>query len=348
LRVENYANINAFNEHITLNKFSTLNSQLSTEDATVKIILAPMSGVTDLPFRRLIRELSGGYAPFFVSEFLSAGGSVFLTPANLKAARFDKEEEPFCMQLFGRSAEKLAVAALQAQELGAAFVELNAGCPAPKVAGKGGGAGLLRNLPNLTEILRTMKANLKIPLFLKCRLGWDENSICINEVLEIAEGEGVEQLTVHGRTKAQGYTGFANWNIIGEIAAEAKIPVIGNGDINSAEKALDAIKDYGVKGVAIGRAALHNPWIFLQINSPVEIKTEEICNAVLRYSELMLQDGFRPMQALGRLKQLSSRLCQGLPEFRLKVLRCENHDEFLDSWANLSPNAFSLPYSVGS
>ena len=314
-----------------------------------KIILAPMSGVTDLPFRRLIRELSCDCAPLFVSEFLPSDSSVFLTPANLRAARFDKEEEPFCIQLFGHSADKLANAVLQAQELGAAFVELNAGCPAPKVAKKGSGAGLLKDLPNLAEILRAMKANIKVPLFLKCRLGWDENSICINEVLEIAEGEGVEQLTVHGRTKEQGYKGLANWDIIGEIAAKAKIPVIGNGDINSAEKALNAIENYGVKGVAIGRAALHNPWIFLQIKNPShEVKPNEMRNAVLRYNELMLQDGFRPMQALGRLKQLTSRLCQGLPEFRLKVLRCGNHDEFLDNWANLSESAFSLPYSVGS
>jgi nifR3 family TIM-barrel protein len=307
-----------------------------------------MHGVTDLPFRRLIRELSCGNAPLFVSEFLSTSGSVFLTPQNLRAARFDKEEVPFCVQIFGHDAEKLASAALQAQELGAAFVELNAGCPAPKVANKGSGSGLLRNLPNLQKILHSIKGVLKVPLFLKCRLGWDENSICINEVLEIAEGEGVEQLTVHGRTKTQGYKGFANWNAIGEIAAKAKIPIIGNGDIDSPEKALNAIKNYSVKGISIGRAALRNPWIFLQINSPAEIKTKEICNAVLRYDELMLQDGFRPMQALGRLKQLSSRLCQGLPEFRLKILRCENHDEFLDNWANLSLSAFSFPYSVGS
>jgi nifR3 family TIM-barrel protein len=301
-----------------------------------------MSGVTDLPFRRLIRELSCGCVPLFVSEFLSTSSSVFLTPLNLRAARFDKEEEPFCMQLFGHNAERLAGAALQAQELGAAFVELNAGCPAPKVANKGSGAGLLKDLPNLVKILRAMKTGVKVPLFLKCRLGWDENSICINEVLEIAEGEGVEQLTVHGRTKTQGYTGFANWNLIGEIAAKAKIPIIGNGDINSMEKALNAIKNYGVKGISIGRAVLHNPWIF---NPSAKIDAR---STVLRYNDLMMQDGFRPMQALGRLKQLCARLCLGMPDFRLKILRCQNHDEFLDNWANLSESAFSLPYSVGS
>ena len=313
------------------------------------IILSPMDGVTDLPFRRLIRELSRENAPRFVSEFLSTGSSVFLTPANSRAARFDKEEEPFCMQVFGHNAEKLASAALQTQELGAAFVELNAGCPAPKVAGKGSGAGLLKDLPNLAKILRAMKASINIPLFLKCRIGWDENSICVNEVLEIAESEGVEQLTIHGRTKTQSYTGLANWDIIGEIAAKAKIPIIGNGDINSMEKAQNAIKNYGVKGVAIGRAILYNPWIFATAST---VKTDNypslqhMRNVISRYNDLMLQDGFRPMQALGRLKQLCSRLCKG--DFRFKILRIQNHDEFLDNCESLSESDFSLPYSVGS
>ncbi|MDR2580776.1 MAG: tRNA-dihydrouridine synthase family protein [Fibromonadaceae bacterium] len=282
-----------------------------------------MDGVTDLSFRRLIRELSGGNAPLFVSEFLSTGSPIFLTPANLRALRFDKEEEPFCMQVFGNNAEKLASAAAQAQGLGAAFVELNAGCPARKVSSKGSGAGLLRDLPNMQRILRAMKSAIKVPLLMKCRLGWDETSLCINEVLEIAEGEGVERLTIHGRTKAQGYKGQANWNAIGEVAAKAKIPIIGNGDINSLEKAMDAIKNYGVKGVAIGRAALRNPWIF---NPSAKV---DVCSVVLRYNELMLQDGFSPMQALGRLKQLCSRLCEDMPEFRSGILRAQSTSEFL-------------------
>ena len=320
-----------------------------------------MHGVTDLPFRRLIRELSGAHVPFFVSEFLSTGNSVFLTPSNLRAIRFDKEEEPFCIQIFGHDAEKLASAALQAQELGAAFVELNAGCPAPKVANKGSGSGLLRDLPNLQKILHSIKGVLKIPLFLKCRLGWDESSIVLNEILEIAEGCGVEQLTVHGRTKVQGYKGLANWNAIGEVAAKAKIPVIGNGDVNNAEIALDRIKNYSVKGISVGRAALHNPWIFLQIANALEgkesvkIAGSQVCNAIFRYEELLRQDNLRAGQILGRLKQISARLCQGfnaaLPDFRLKVLRSENCQVFLDNFSNsaiLSPNVFSLPYSVGS
>jgi len=290
-----------------------------------------MEGVTDLPFRRFVRELSKDKQPFFVSEFLSTGCSVFLTPTNIRAIRFDKEEEPFCMQLFGHSAERLAAAALQVQELGAAFVELNAGCPAPRIASKGSGAGLLKDLPNLQKILQSMKNVLKVPLFLKCRLGWDENSIVINEVLEMAEGCGVEQLTIHGRTKTQGYKGFANWEAIGKIAAKAKIPIIGNGDIDSAEKALNAIKLYGVQGVAIGRAVLRNPWIF---NAEIKkITALDACNAVGRYEELLRADSLREGQIIGRLKQLSARLCLEFSlDFRLKVLRSENVRELLDNW----------------
>jgi len=289
-----------------------------------------MEGVTDLPFRRFVRELSKDKQPFFVSEFLSTGSSVFLTPVNTRAVRFDKEEEPFCMQLFGHNAERLAAAALQVQELGAAFVELNAGCPAPKIAGKGSGSGLLRDLPNLQKILESMKRVLKVPLFLKCRLGWDENSIVINEVLEIAEGCGVEQLTIHGRTKVQGYKGLSNWEAIGAIAAKAKIPIIGNGDIDSMEKALNAIKLYGVKGVAIGRAVLRNPWIF---TGTKKITASDACNAVVRYEKLLRADSLREGQIIGRLKQLSSRLClEFSPDFRLKVLRSESVGEILDKW----------------
>ncbi|MDR2593443.1 MAG: tRNA-dihydrouridine synthase family protein [Fibromonadaceae bacterium] len=294
-----------------------------------------MEGVTDLPFRRFIRELSKDKQPFFVSEFLSTGSSLFLTPVNTRAVRFDKEEEPFCMQLFGHNAERLSAAALQVQELGAAFVELNAGCPAPKIANKGSGSGLLRDLPNLQKILQSMKSVLKIPLFLKCRLGWDENSIVINEVLEMAEGCGVEQLTIHGRTKVQGYKGLANWNAIGEIAAKAKIPIIGNGDIDSAEKALNAVKNYEVKGVAIGRAVLRNPWIFSQIANAEtkKITASDACNAVLRYEKLLRADSMREGQIIGRLKQLSARLClEFSPDFRLKVLHSETVREILDNW----------------
>lgn len=301
----------------------------------MKLILSPMDGVTDLSFRRLIRKLSGKNAPLFVSEFIT-------TPIDKKAARFDKEEEPFCIQLFGKNAEELGIAALQAQELGAAFVELNAGCPAKKVAGKGSGSGLLRDLPNLQKILVSMKMNLNVPLYLKCRLGWDKDSIVINEVLQIAEDCGVEQLAIHGRTKEQAYTGIADWNAIGEIAAKAKIPIIGNGDITSVQMAEDYAKKYGVAGVAIGRAALQNPWIF----SGLQPNRDDVDNMVKLYAEIMRDDTMYEGQILGRLKRMCSRLLHG--DFRLKVLRSQTIQDFFFSWESLSPSDFSFPYSVGS
>ena len=295
----------------------------------MKLILSPMDGVTDLSFRRLIRKLSGKNAPLFVSEFIT-------TPIDKKAARFDKEEEPFCIQLFGKNAEELGIAALQAQELGAAFVELNAGCPAKKVAGKGSGSGLLRDLPNLRKILVSMKKSLEIPLYLKCRLGWDANSIVINEVLQIAEDCGVEQLTIHGRTKEQAYTGTADWNAIGEIAAKAKIPIIGNGDITSVQMANDYAKKYGVAGVAIGRAALQNTWIF----SGLQPSRDDVYNMVKLYAEIMRDDTMYEGQILGRLKQMCSRLLHG--DFRLNVLRSQNINEFFENLSFIHSSKSSL------
>jgi tRNA-dihydrouridine synthase len=202
------------------------------------------------------------------------------------------------------------------------FIEVNAGCPAPKVAGKGSGSGLLRDLPRLQEILHEVRTALdrscpEMPLTLKCRIGWDSESINVMETLKIAEGEGVEMLTVHGRTRLQGYNGLADWDWIGKVAAAAKIPVIGNGDVNSVETAFDRIENYGVSGVSIGRGAMHNPWLFGQIAdaweglAPKEISAVDALDVFPLYYKFKLEDGSTELGALGRLKQLAARLCKG-------------------------------------
>ena len=202
------------------------------------------------------------------------------------------------------------------------FIEVNAGCPAPKVAGKGSGSGLLRDLPRLQEILHEVKKTLdaktpEIPLTLKCRIGWDDESINVMETLKIAEGEGVEMLTVHGRTRLQGYNGLANWDWIGKVAAVANIPVIGNGDVNSVECARERINTYGVSGVSIGRGAMHNPWIFGQIADAWEgrekhvITAQEALDVFPLYYKFKIEDGATEMNAMGRMKQLAARLCKG-------------------------------------
>ena len=282
-----------------------------------------MDGVTDAPFRRLCRVLSGNRMGLLVSEFVPTDGDAVFCLDGHKQLKFFPEERPFGVQIFGRFPDKMAAAAKKiAENLHPEFIEVNAGCPAPKVAGKGSGSGLLRDLPRLQEILHDVKAALDassvdIPLTLKCRIGWDDQSINVMETLKIAEGEGVEMLTVHGRTRLQGYNGLANWEWIGKVAAEAKIPVIGNGDVNSVAVARERLETYGVSGVSIGRGAMHNPWLFGQIADAWEGKPEreisasEALDVFPLYYKFKLEDGSTELGALGRLKQLGARLCKG-------------------------------------
>ena len=286
-------------------------------------ILSPMDGVTDAPFRRLCRVLSGDRMGLLVSEFVPTDGDAVFNPDGHKQLRFFPEERPFGIQIFGRFPDRMADAAGKiAERYHPEFIEVNAGCPAPKVAGKGSGSGLLRDLPRLQEILHDVKAVLdakapEIPLTLKCRIGWDDESINVMETLRIAEGEGVEMLTVHGRTRLQGYNGLANWDWIGKVAAAAKIPVIGNGDVNSVECARERINTYGVSGVSIGRGAMHNPWIFGQIADAWEgrekhvITAQEALDVFPLYYKFKIEDGATEMNAMGRMKQLAARLCKG-------------------------------------
>ena len=286
-------------------------------------ILSPMDGVTDAPFRRLCRVLSGDRMGLLVSEFVPTDGDAVFNPDGHKQLRFFPEERPFGVQIFGRFPDRMAYAAGKiAERYHPEFIEVNAGCPAPKVAGKGSGSGLLRDLPRLQEILHEVKKTLdaktpEIPLTLKCRIGWDDESINVMETLNIAEGEGVEMLTVHGRTRLQGYNGLANWDWIGKVAAAAKIPVIGNGDVNSAECARERINTYGVSGVSIGRGAMHNPWIFGQIADAWEgrgkhvISAQEALDVFPLYYKFKIEDGATEMNAMGRMKQLAARLCKG-------------------------------------
>ena len=297
--------------------------KLRNLDVFPNTILSPMDGVTDAPFRRLCRVLSGNRMGLLVSEFVPTDGDAVFNLDGHKQLRFFPEERPFGVQIFGRFPDKMADAARKiAVALKPDYIEVNAGCPAPKVAGKGSGSGLLRDLPRLQEILHEVRAALdgcgvEMPLTLKSRIGWDSESINIMETLAIAEGEGVEMLTVHGRTRLQGYNGLADWEWIGKAAAAAKIPVIGNGDVNSVARAFECIENYGVAGVAIGRGAMHNPWIFGQIADAWEGKPARVITAAEAldvfklYYGFKIEDGSTDKGAEGRLKQLAARLCKG-------------------------------------
>ena len=315
-----------------------------------------MDGVTNAPFRRLCRELSGNRMGLLVSEFVPTDADAVFSLTGHKQLHFYPEETPFGIQIFGRFPDKMAAAAKKIQDgLHPDYIEVNAGCPAPKVAGKGSGSGLLKDLPRLAEILHEVKASIDIPLTLKCRIGWDDDSINVMETLDIAESEGVELLVVHGRTRLQGYNGLANWDWIGNVAAKARIPVVGNGDVNSVAVAFDRIEKYGVSGVSIGRGAMHNPWIFGQIadaweGKPAkELSGAEALSVFPLYFGFMREDGATEMGALGRMKQLAARLCKGFTDGELResnltesgmlvrqtLLTSEDHNIFFERLQNL-------------
>ena len=276
-------------------------------------VLAPMAGVTDTLFRRVIRGLGG--CGLLMTEFTSSEG---ITRSAKKAARylyFQDDEHPIAAQLFGANAEVMAEAARMCEDLGYDAVDINLGCPAKKVV-KCGGSGLLRDLPLLHGILRSVRAAVRIPLTIKLRAGWDENSIVAKEVVRMAEGTGVEAAAIHPRTRLQGYSGRADWNIIAEVKQVAKIPIIGNGDIQCPEDAARMVQETGCDAVMIGRAAATNPWIFAQMKEYQEtgkyaVPSEQDRHRLLSGYYRQILDSHVP-DAMGKMKQFACWFTHGV------------------------------------
>lgn len=227
-------------------------------------LLAPMAGITDCAFRSFMKEMGCGPV---ITELVSANGLEYSSERTKALMKFEPIQSPIGIQLFGEEPEIIARGASLAEEMGCDFVDLNFGCPVPKVVKKGAGAATLRDPIRLAKILSTVKAAIKIPLTIKIRTGWDDNSRNAHEVVSIAFNEGIHWVSIHGRTRAQGYSGQSDWDYIGEVKSSAKLPIIGNGDIHTAQQAVDHLSKYKVDGVMIGRGCLKNPWIFKEAQS---------------------------------------------------------------------------------
>lgn len=230
-------------------------------------ILAPMAGITDMPFRRLMKKMGAGCV---ISEFVSAHALVRGSKKRDKYLAFHEDERPVGIQIFGDEAEILAEAAKIVEGTGVDFVDINLGCPVPKVTKKGGGSAWLTRSDELGKMLAHVKSAIGIPLTIKIRTGWDSENINAGEISRIAKEEGIEWVAIHGRTRTQGYAGHADWNIIRDVSNQGYLPIIGNGDIVSGPLAAARLYESGNKGVMIGRGALKNPWIFQEAVEALE------------------------------------------------------------------------------
>ena len=256
-------------------------------ELTSPLALAPMAGITDLPYRVICHKAGCGLT---VSEMVSAKGILYNNEKTLEMLEVSADEKPTAVQLFGSVPDELARAAQVAEAHGADIIDFNMGCPVAKIVRNGEGSALMKRPRQAYEILKAMVEAVQVPVTVKIRSGWDDNSRNGLEIAKAAEAAGVAAIAVHGRTREQFYSGSADWSVIADVKDAVKVPVFGNGDIDSAETGMRMFKETGCDGLMIGRAADGNPWIFSQLQAALageavpEVSLEERLRMILHHA----------------------------------------------------------------
>jgi nifR3 family TIM-barrel protein len=295
----------------------------------VRFVLAPMAGITDTVFRLLMRKMG---SQVVISELLSAEGLVRGGARTRSMMQFDERERPVGIQIFGSHISTMVEAAKIVQEDGADFVDINFGCPVKKVVCDGSGSAWLKTPSKMGELLSTLKTNLRIPLTIKVRTGWDDQSRNVKEVVKVAAQCGVSWVAIHGRTRAQGYSGLADWELIREVAISSPIPIIGNGDIITASQAKKRIEEGYSHAVMIGRGALKNPWIFQDILETERTSTYDLVQLIHEHFQLAIEKKDRDRAFLS-LKKFMGWYAAGYPyssAFRGSIFQTNDVDELRD------------------
>lgn len=304
------------------------------------VLLAPMEDVTDQPFRILCKEFG---ADMVYTEFISSDALVRSVESTRKKLSISEAERPVAIQIYGRDTEAMVEAARICESASPDILDLNFGCPVKKVAGKGAGAGMLRDIPKLLEISREVVKAVRIPVTVKTRLGWDSDNRIIVSLAEQLQDCGIAALTIHGRTRSQMYTGQADWTLIGEVKNNPRmtIPIIGNGDVTSAEIARERFDRYGVDAIMVGRASIGRPWIFQEIKQFLQTG-ETVPPLTVRDKFLVLRRQIR--ESIRRIDErrgilhirrhlAMTPLFKGIPNFRetrIAMLRAETEAGLLE------------------
>lgn len=294
------------------------------------LFLAPMEDVTDIGFRKMCKRFG---AAMVYTEFVSADAVIRNIKSTLAKIVIDDSERPVGIQIYGRDVASMVEAAKTVEQVRPDVIDINFGCPVKKVANKGAGSGMLKNIPLLLDITREVVKAVKTPVTVKTRLGWDNDNLIITELAEQLQDCGIQALTIHGRTRSQMYTGEADWTLIGEVKNNPRIhiPIIGNGDVTSIEQANERFDRYGVDAVMIGRATFGCPWLFYQGEKQLTIDEKiDILEEMLRINVERIDEHRGILHTRRHLA--SSPIFKGIPDFkqtRIAMLRTTKMAELL-------------------